>query len=44
MLDALRAEYPAADFEPAADTMARFREGWQSLRNVVKPSNMADMR
>ena len=44
MLDALRAEFPAADFESPADTMARFRDGWQSLRNAVKPSNMADMR
>jgi hypothetical protein len=44
MLDALRAEFPAADFETPADTMARFRDGWQSLRGAVKPSNMADMR
>ena len=44
MLDALRAEFPAADFESPADTMARFRDGWQSLRTAVKPSNMADMR
>ena len=44
MLDALRAEFPAADFESPADTMTRFREGWQSLRSAVKPSNMADMR
>jgi hypothetical protein len=44
MLDALRAEFPAADFETPAETMARFRDGWQSLRNAVKPSNMADMR
>ena len=44
MLDALRAEFPAADFETPADTMGRFREGWQSLRNAVKPSNMAGTR
>lgn len=44
MLDALRAEFPAADFESPAETTARFRDGWQSLRNAVKPSNMADMR
>ena len=44
MLDALRAEFPAAEFESPADTMARFRDGWQSLRGAVKPSNMADMR
>ena len=44
MLDALRAEFPAADFEAPADTVARFSEGWQSLRKAVKPSNMTDMR
>ena len=44
MLDALRAEFPAAEFESPADTVARFRDGWQSLRGAVKPSNMADMR
>jgi hypothetical protein len=44
MLDALRAEFPAADFESPADTMARFRDGWQSLRSAVKPSNMAGVR
>lgn len=40
MLDALRAEFPAADFESPAETMARFHDGWQRLRNEVKPSNM----
>ncbi len=44
MLDALRAEFPAAEFESPADTVARFREGWQRLRDAVKPSYMADMR
>jgi Nuclease-related domain len=44
MLDALRAEFPAADFETPADTIARFRDGWQSVRNAVKPSNLVDMR
>ncbi len=44
MLDALRAEIPAADIESPADTIARFREGWQRLRDAVKPSYMADMR
>jgi hypothetical protein len=38
MLDALRAEFPAADFESPAETIARFREGWQSLRDTAKPS------
>jgi len=41
MLDALRAEFPAADFESPAETMARFRDGWQRLRDEVKPSNMS---
>ena len=40
MLDALRAEFPAADFESPAETMARFHDGWQRLRTEVKPSNM----
>jgi hypothetical protein len=40
MLDALRAEFPAADFESPAETVARFREGWQSLRAAVRPSSM----
>jgi len=38
MLDALGAEFPAADFEAPAETIARFREGWQSLRDTAKPS------
>jgi len=42
MLDALRAEFPAADFESPAETVARFRDGWQRLRNEVKPSNMSN--
>jgi Nuclease-related domain len=41
MIDALRAEFPPADFESPAETVARFREGWQSLREAVKPSHMA---
>lgn len=42
MLDALRAEFPAADFESPAETVARFRDGWQRLRGEVKPSNMSN--
>ena len=41
MLDALRAEFPAADFEPPAESAARFREAWQRLKDTVKPSYMA---
>jgi Nuclease-related domain len=44
MLDALRAEFPAADFESPAETIARFRNGWQSLRDAVKPSSMGQRR
>ena len=44
MLDALRSEFPAADFETPAETAARYREGWQRLREAVKPSYMVDMR
>ena len=44
MLDALRSEFPAADFETPAESGARYREGWQRLRDAVKPSNMVDMR
>jgi hypothetical protein len=40
MLDALRAEFPVADFESPAETMARFRDAWQRLRDAVKPSYM----
>jgi hypothetical protein len=44
MLDALRAEFPTAEFTAPPETDARFREGWQRLKDAVKPSYMADMR
>ncbi len=44
MLDALRAEFPQASFESPADSARRFSEGWQRLKEVVKPSYMAHMR
>jgi hypothetical protein len=44
MLDALRSEFPAAEFESPADSVARYREGWQRLKDTVKPSYMVDMR
>src|SRR3984885_2678014 len=44
MLDSLATEFPAADFESPADSAARYRGGWQSLKDAVKPSYMADMR
>ena len=44
MLDALRAEFPATEFEAPAENAARFRESWQRLKEAVKPSYMVDMR
>lgn len=44
MLDALRAEFATAEFEVPADAAAQFREGWQRLKDAVKPSYMVDMR
>jgi nuclease-like protein len=44
MLDALRAEFPQATFESPADSVRRFSESWQRLKEVVKPSYMAHMR
>jgi Nuclease-related domain len=44
MLDALRSEFPAAEFESPAESAARHREGWQRLKDAVRPSNMVGMR
>jgi hypothetical protein len=44
MLDALRTEFPVADFEAPAEAVARYREGWQRLKEAVKPSDMGNMR
>jgi hypothetical protein len=44
MVDALRAEFPAADFEVPAESAARYRDGWQRLKEAVKPSYMVNMR
>ena len=44
MIDALGAEFPAADMEPAAATAARYGEPWDRLKSAVRPSNMVDMR
>ncbi|HEY7962943.1 MAG: nuclease-related domain-containing protein [Steroidobacterales bacterium] len=44
MIDALRAEFPPADYESPAESAARFGESWQRLKSAVKPSYMADMR
>jgi Nuclease-related domain len=44
MIDALRSEFPAAEFEPPAEGVARYREAWARLKEAVKPSYMVDMR
>lgn len=44
MLDALRSEFPAPDYESPAEAAARFAESWQRLKASVKPSYMVDMR
>jgi hypothetical protein len=44
MVDVLRAEFPAADFETPAESAARYREGWQRLKEAVRPSDMVDRR
>ena len=44
MIDALRSEFPAAEFESPADSVARYREGWLRLKEVVKPSYMVNRR
>ena len=44
MLDGLRAEFATADFEVPSGGGAEFREGWQRLKDAVKPSYMVDMR
>ena len=44
MLDALRAEFPAAEFEAPAETAARYRDAWRQLKEAAKPSNMVNMR
>lgn len=44
MIDALRSEFPLADFESPAESVARYREGWLRLKEAVKPSYMAQRR
>jgi hypothetical protein len=44
MLDALKAESAVAEFETAAESAAAYREGWQRLKDTLKPSFMVDMR
>jgi hypothetical protein len=44
MVDALRAEFPLSDFETPAESAARYREDWLRLKEMVKPSNMVDLR
>jgi hypothetical protein len=44
MLDALVPEFNAADFGAPEQAAAQYREGWQRLKDTVKPSYMVDMR
>jgi Nuclease-related domain len=44
MVDALRSEFPAPDFEAPGESAARYRDGWRRLKEVVRPSFMVDMR
>ena len=44
MLDELRTEFPSTEFTAPPESAARFREGWQRLKDAVKPSYMVDMR
>jgi Nuclease-related domain len=44
MVDALRAEFPLAEFETPAESVARYREGWLRLKEAVRPSYMANLR
>lgn len=44
MVDALRAEFPPIEYQSHAEAAAPLREGWQRLKQAVKPSYMADMR
>jgi len=44
MLDDLRAEFPTTEFTAPPESDARLREGWQRLKDAVKPSYMGHMR
>ena len=44
MLDGLRAEFPTTEFTAPPESDARIREGWQRLKDAVKPSYLAPMR
>lgn len=44
MVDALRAEFPAVEYQPQEEATAPLSEGWRRIRDSVKPSYMVDMR
>jgi hypothetical protein len=44
MVDALHAEFPGAEHDTTAETVAHFNESWQKLKKAVTPSYMAHMR
>lgn len=44
MLDSLRTEFPGLEAEQEASTISHYREAWERLKSVVRPSPMAHMR
>lgn len=44
MVDELRAEFPAVDYQPQSEATAPLGEGWRRLKEAVRPSPMTDMR
>jgi Nuclease-related domain len=44
MVDALRAEFPAVEYQPQEEATAPLSEGWRRIKDAVKPSYMVDMR
>ena len=44
MVDALRAEFPPVEYQPQEEATAPLSQGWQRIRQSVKPSYMVDMR
>ncbi|MGH8268328.1 MAG: nuclease-related domain-containing protein [Steroidobacteraceae bacterium] len=44
MLDDLRAEFPAAEYQSQAEATAPLGESWRRLKDAVRPSYMVDMR
>ena len=41
MLDSLRVEYAPVDKNAMASAVARFRPGWESVKQIARPSDIA---